>query len=77
MQVRVVQGKGKKDRYSILTPKALHLLRIYYKIERPRAFLFESQGKKGVQPSDRTLLCIVKTVRQKQVLKKGAWFIRE
>lgn len=32
MLVHVVQGKGKKDRNTILSPKALDLLRIYYKI---------------------------------------------
>jgi integrase/recombinase XerD len=74
MQVRVVQGKGKKDRYSILSPKALDLLRIYYKIQRPKTFLFESQGKKGVQLSDRTLLCIVKNSAAKAGIKKNVSF---
>jgi integrase/recombinase XerD len=74
MQVRVVQGKGKKDRYSILSPKALDLLRTYYKIQRPKTFLFESQGKKGVQLSDRTLLCIVKNSAAKAGIKKNVSF---
>ena len=47
MQVHVVQGKGKKDRYTILSTKALEVLRQYYKYERPSHFLFEAQGKKG------------------------------
>ena len=74
MQVRVVQGKGKKDRHSILSPKALDLLRSYYKIERPMTFLFESQGKKGVQLSHRTLLCIVKKSAVKAGIKKNVTF---
>jgi len=73
-QVHVVQGKGKKDRYSILSPKALDLLRIYYKIQRPKTFLFESQGRKGVQLSDRTLLCIVKNSAAKAGIKKRVSF---
>lgn len=47
MQVHVVQGKGKKDRYTILSSKTLDLLRLYFKYERPSVFLFEAQGKKG------------------------------
>ena len=74
MQVRVVQGKGKKDRHSILSPKALDLLRIYYKIERPKTFLFESQGKKGVQLADQTLNCIVKNSAAKAGIKKKVSF---
>lgn len=74
MQVRVVQGKGKKDRHSILSPKALDLLRIYYKIERPKTFLFESQGKRGVQLADSTLNCIVKNSAAKAGIKKRISF---
>jgi integrase/recombinase XerD len=70
MQVRVVQGKGKKDRRSILSPKALDLLRTYYKIERPKTFLFESQGKKGVHLADQSLNCIVKNSAAKAGIKK-------
>jgi integrase/recombinase XerD len=32
MQVLVFQGKGKKDRYTILSAKTLDILRIYYKM---------------------------------------------
>jgi site-specific recombinase XerD len=74
MQVRVVQGKGKKDRHSILSPKALDLLRTYYKIERPKTFLFESQGKKGVQLADSTLNEIVKKSAAKAGIKKRVSF---
>ena len=74
MQVHVVQGKGKKDRHSILSPKALDLLRTYYKIERPKTFLFESQGKRGVQLADSTLLAIVKNSAAKAGIKKRVSF---
>ena len=74
MQVHVVQGKGKKDRHSILSPKALDLLRTYYKIERPKTFLFESQGKRGVQLADSTLLAIVKNSAVKAGIKKRVSF---
>lgn len=41
MKVRVEQGKGKKDRYTILSHRALELLREYYKVCRPKNWLFE------------------------------------
>lgn len=74
MQVHVVQGKGKKDRYTILSPKALEVLRLYYKYERPSCFLFEPQGKKGKQLADVTLNCIVKKLAAKAGIKKRISF---
>ena len=40
MVIRVVQGKGAKDRYVMLSPKLLKILRDYYKAERPKEWLF-------------------------------------
>jgi integrase/recombinase XerD len=37
MCIRVVQGKGAKDRYSLLTPELLDQLRLYWRACRPRA----------------------------------------
>ena len=45
MVIRVVQGKGRKDRYVMLSPKLLVILRNYYKAERPNEWLFP-----GAQP---------------------------
>jgi len=74
MQVHVVQGKGKKDRYTILSAKTLDILRLYYKCERPSCFLFEAQGKKGKPLSDTTLNCIVKKLAAKAGIKKQVSF---
>ena len=74
VQVHVVQGKGKKDRLTILSTKALDLLRTYYKIQRPKTFLFEAQGKKGVKLSDQTLNKIVKNSASKAGIKKQVSF---
>jgi integrase/recombinase XerD len=41
MKIRVEQGKGKKDRYTILSHRALALLRQYYQACRPKKWLFE------------------------------------
>lgn len=43
MQIRVEQAKGKKDRYTILSTKTLDVLRNYFKVYRPKNYLFEGQ----------------------------------
>jgi integrase len=43
MVIRVNQGKGRKDRYVILSPALLTLLRTYWKAERPRDWLVPSK----------------------------------
>ena len=39
-QIRVVQGKGKKDRYTLLSPRLLQELRQYWRCCRPQVWLF-------------------------------------
>lgn len=60
MLIHVSQGKGKKDRYSILSQKTLELLRQYYSLERPKHYLFEPNGNPGQMLSDRTIDAIVR-----------------
>ncbi len=43
MVVRVVLGKGEKDRYVMLSPKLLENLRSYWRTVRPKAWLFEGE----------------------------------
>jgi integrase/recombinase XerD len=40
MVLRVEQGKGKKDRYVMLSPKLLEILREWWRVERPEHWLF-------------------------------------
>jgi integrase/recombinase XerD len=40
MVIRVEQGKGSKDRYVMLSPHLLDLLRAWWKAARPRGWLF-------------------------------------
>jgi integrase/recombinase XerD len=40
MVLRVEQGKGKKDRYVMLSPKLLITLRDWWRLEKPRHWLF-------------------------------------
>jgi len=40
MVLRVEQGKGQKDRYIMLSPKLLEILRAWWRVERPKDWLF-------------------------------------
>jgi site-specific recombinase XerD len=46
MILRVDQGKGRKDRNVMLSPKLLETLRTYWRRARPRVWLFPGQGGK-------------------------------
>jgi integrase/recombinase XerD len=48
MMLRVEQGKGRKDRQAMLSPVLLNLLRDWYRIGRPRGWLFP--GRDPVNP---------------------------
>ena len=42
MVIRVDQGKGQKDRYVMLSPKLLEILRSWWRVNKPRHWLFPS-----------------------------------
>ncbi len=67
-QIRVTQGKGKKDRYTLLSPKALILLREYFKIYKPKEYLFE--GQEGGKYTSRSVQAFFKDACQKAGIKK-------
>src|SRR5919112_487373 len=51
MLLRIEQGKGRKDRYAMLSPQLLALLRDWWRIARPAVWLFP--GQNPVNPSPR------------------------
>ncbi|OGA68711.1 MAG: integrase [Betaproteobacteria bacterium RIFCSPLOWO2_12_FULL_65_14] len=62
MTLRVEQGKGAKDRYTLLSPRLLAELRGYWKAYRPAHWLFP--GKEPAQPiSDNTVQRIFEAAR--------------
>ena len=48
MVIRVEAGKGRKDRYVMLSPRLLDLLRDYWKTARPKEWLFP--GRRSGEP---------------------------
>jgi site-specific recombinase XerD len=48
MLIRIEQGKGRKDRYVMLSPDLLDLLRQWWKVKRPKGWLFP--GREPGQP---------------------------
>src|SRR5271156_2239017 len=48
MVIRVEHGKGGKDRYVMLSPQLLRILRAYWRLTKPAAWLFP--GRQGDRP---------------------------
>ena len=57
MVIRVEQGKGRKDRYVMLSPKLLDMLRDYWRTARPKQWLFP-----GDVPGQPISACAVEVV---------------
>ena len=51
MMIRVHQGKGRKDRYTILSKRLLKELRIYWKMYSPNLWLFSGRNPEQPLPS--------------------------
>jgi site-specific recombinase XerD len=47
MCIKVRQGKGGKDRYTMLSPQLLQILRDYWRMYRPRIWLFPNTASSG------------------------------
>lgn len=68
MQIYVQQSKGKKDRYTILSTKALEILRLYFLDYKPKEYLFE--GQNGGEYSRRSIQAVLKTAVSKTDITK-------
>jgi len=74
MLIKVENGKGRKDRYTMLSVKLLAELRDYYRKCRPRIYLFPSSFKKrqGKPLSYEAVRRVYETARKKAGVKRGA-----
>ena len=57
--IRVEEGKGRKDRYVMLSPKLLEMLRSYWRGERPKDWLFPGdQEGRHITPEAVERICL-------------------
>lgn len=70
MLIFVKGGKGKKDRYTLLSGEMVERLREYYIKEKPREWLFE--GGVGGRFSTRSIQTIMRAAVQRAGIKKQA-----
>jgi site-specific recombinase XerD len=70
MMIRVQQGKGAKDRYTILSERLLKELRIYWKMYRPHLWLFNGRDPEQPLPSG-TAQKIYYKAKERAGIKKG------
>jgi site-specific recombinase XerD len=69
MTLRVEQGKGQRDRYVMLSPQLLEVLRAWWRAARPQAWLFP--GQNPVNPmSARQLSRVVRDAAQAAGISK-------
>ena len=69
MLIHIRMGKGKKDRYTILSKVALQTLRNYYRLERPEGWLFPG-AKPGSHLTERSVQKVFKKAKDKAGVKK-------
>lgn len=69
--IHVYQSKGKKDRVVPISDKILEMLREYYRVYRPKIWMFEGQ-EPGMQYSSRSLQLVFKNALIKVKIKKPA-----
>ncbi len=70
MMIRVENGKGEKDRYTILSQRLLQELRTYWKIHRPAPWLFPGQ-KPGDPIGPRTAQKVFKEAKTRAAIPKS------
>lgn len=73
MLIKVIDGKGRKDRYTMLSKLLLEELRRYYQACHPQPYLFPSsvKKKKGQPLSYEAMRCIYEKARKKSGVKNG------
>ena len=58
MLIRVSQGKGDRDRYSVISERMLRILREYWKLQRPQKWLFPShRADEHIHPATIRQMC--------------------
>ena len=71
MLIRVEQGKGKKDRYTLLSPRLLDELRQYYRVYRPTEWLFPQRRTHAPMATATALRIYYAAKARADILKDG------
>ena len=69
MRIRINKGKGKKDRYTVLSTSVLQDLRVYFKKYRPKVYLFNGR-KKGQKISEGAIRHAIEDARKRSGITK-------
>lgn len=70
MVIHVRQGKGCKDRFTLLSPRLLEELRVYWREYRPRLWLFPNATEQGPMPEN-TVQKIFYTLKLRAGIRHG------
>jgi integrase/recombinase XerD len=68
-RIRVVKGKGKKDRYTVLSTSVLIELRAYFLKYKPKVYLFNGR-KKGQMISEGAIRHALENARKRSAITK-------
>lgn len=68
-QLRVVKGKGAKDRYLDMPMELLEILRAYYRVYRPKKYLFNGKAE-GSQWGERSAQYAVEQARERAGIER-------
>ena len=71
MLIHVIQGKGRKDRYTVLSEVALKVLREYVREYKPSGWLFQGE-EPGNHITERTVQRIFENAKEKACIHKKA-----
>jgi site-specific recombinase XerD len=71
MQIFIRQGKGKKDRYSILSKSNLQILREYWKIYKPKEYLFSGRYRTDAISARSVQKVLVESLKNAKISKNA------
>jgi integrase/recombinase XerD len=69
MQILIREGKGKKDRYSLLSKANLEILRAYWKRYHPKEYLFSGRGRTDAITPRSVQLMLAKSIKKTGITK--------
>jgi site-specific recombinase XerD len=71
MMLRIGHGKGGKDRYTLLSPKLLETLRIYWHVCHPQVWLFPNKAGDGPITDNQVQRCFYSAKQRANIHKQG------